>query len=63
VLGRDTYWKTAHEVLHLPERQSGEPCPLSFTYQAVRSVAAAIALAKDGQKPVFGLIYDVDRCA
>lgn len=61
VLGRDAYWKTAYEVLHLPERRPGEPCPLSFTYQAVRNVAAALALAKDGQKPVFGLIYDADN--
>jgi hypothetical protein len=61
VLGRDAYWKTAYEVFHLPERQSGKPCPLSFTYQAVRNVAAALALAKPGQEPVFGLIYDSDN--
>lgn len=61
VLGRDAYWKTAYEVLHLRERRPGEPCPLSFTYQAVRIVAAALALAKAGQEPVFGLVYDADN--
>ena len=61
VLGRDAYWTTAFEVFRLPERQAGGPCPLSFTYQAVRNVAAALALAKGGQKPVFGLIYDADN--
>jgi hypothetical protein len=61
VLGRDAYWTTAYEVFHLPERQVGKPCPLSFTYQAVRNVAAALALAQDGQQPVFGLIYDADN--
>lgn len=58
VLGRDRYWQTANEVFGLPERQAGKPCPLSFTYQAVRNVAAALALAKHGQEPAFGLIYD-----
>ena len=43
---RDRYWKTAYEVFGLPERQAGKPCPLSFTYQAVRNVAAALALAE-----------------
>lgn len=61
VLKRPAYWKTAYEVLHLPEREAGKPCPLSFTYQAVRNVAAAFALTRDGQQPVFGLIYDADN--
>jgi hypothetical protein len=34
---------------------------LSFTYQAVRNVAAALALAEEGQEAVFGLIYDADN--
>jgi hypothetical protein len=58
VLERGAYWKTATEVFHLPERILGRPCHLSFTYQAVRNVAAAIALAQGDQQPVFGLIYD-----
>jgi hypothetical protein len=49
VLARDAYWTTAYEVFHLPARRSGHPCPLSFTYQAVRNAAAALALAKHGQ--------------
>jgi hypothetical protein len=61
VLERDAYWKTAREVFHLPEREVGKPCQLSLTYQAVRNVAAAQALAQDGQLPVFGLIYDADN--
>lgn len=39
----------------------GHPCPLSFTYQAVRNVAAAQALAEGDQDPVFGLIYDAEN--
>jgi hypothetical protein len=58
VLARDAYWTTAYDVFHLPAREVGKSCPLSFTYQAVRTAAAALALAQDGQLPVFGLIYD-----
>ena len=61
VLARGAYWSTAYEVFHLHERVVGQPCPLSFTYQAVRNVAAALALAEDGQEPVFGLIYDAEN--
>ncbi len=61
VLEREAYWKAAYEVFHLPEREVGKPCPLSPNYQAVRQVAAALALAKDGQLPVFGLIYDAEN--
>lgn len=61
VLGREAYWKTAYEVFHLPKREKGKPCPLSFTSQAVRNVAAALALAEDDRVPVFGLIYDAEN--
>jgi hypothetical protein len=61
VLDRDIYWGTAYEVFHLPKRDSGKPCPLSFTYQAVRNAAAALTLADAGQQPVFALIYDADN--
>jgi hypothetical protein len=61
VLARDAYWKTAYEIFAFPERQLGKPCPLSFTYQAVRNVAAALALAKPEQEPAFGLIYDAEN--
>jgi hypothetical protein len=54
-------WKTAYEVFHLPKREFGTPCQLSFTYQAVRNVAAASALARPGQLPVFGLIDDTEN--
>ena len=58
VLDRNAYWGAAYDVFHLPTRNEGKPCPLSFTYQAVRNVAAALALARPGQDAVFGLIYD-----
>lgn len=61
VLEREGYWKTANEVFHLPKREAGRACSLSFTYQAVRNVAAALALATPDQVPVFGLIYDADN--
>jgi hypothetical protein len=61
VLSRAAYWYAARDVLRLPERKTGAPCPLSFTYQAVRNVAAALMLARPGQAPVFGLIYDADN--
>lgn len=58
VLDRTAYWRTAYELFGLPKRTPGRPCPLSFAYQAVRNVAAALALARRGQEPVFGLFYD-----
>lgn len=61
VLARDAYWKTAKEVFQLPDRQEGRPCRLSFTYQAVRNAAAALRLARAGQTPVFGLLYDAEN--
>ena len=61
VLQRTAYWKTAYEVFHLPKRELGKHCPLSFTYQAIRNVAAALALAGPDRVPVFGLIYDADN--
>ena len=61
VLARAAYWTTAYEVFHLPEREVGKACPLSFAYQAVRNAAAARALAQDDQLPVFGLIYDAEN--
>jgi hypothetical protein len=61
VLDRTAYWNAANDVFHLPNRRDGEPCRLSFTYQAVRNVAAALALARPGQAPVFGLVYDAEN--
>ncbi len=57
VLGRPLYWKTASEVFFLPDRQAGKPCPISASYQAIRNVAAARALAGE-RRAVFALIYD-----
>lgn len=61
VLKREAYWRTARDIFGLPERVKGRPCSLSFTYQAVRNVAAAQALAQGDQDPVFGLIYDAEN--
>lgn len=61
VLARTAYWDAAYGIFGLPARTVGQPCPLSFTYQAVRNVAAALALADDGQLAVFALIYDAEN--
>ena len=58
VEARSAYWDVAYEVFRMPKREHGKPCPLSFTYQAVRNVAAALALARPGQAAVFALVYD-----
>lgn len=58
VLRRPAYWTTARDVFGLPERVSGSPCPLSFSYQAVANAAAARALAGPKRKAVFVLLYD-----
>ena len=58
VLDRTAYSRVARDVFALPDREDRRPCPLSFTYQAVRNVAAALALAQPGQEAVFALVYD-----
>lgn len=58
---RPLYWSTTYDVFRLPDRQEGKPCPLSPVYQAVRNVAAALALRPAGGIGVFGLIYDADN--
>jgi hypothetical protein len=40
ILERRQYWSAPREVLGLPERCIGSPCPIAACYQAVRSVAA-----------------------
>jgi hypothetical protein len=57
---RPLFWTTAAEVLGLPDRADGKPCPLSPVHQAVRNVAAAFQLRPDGGLAVFGLIYDAE---
>lgn len=57
ILKRPAYWSAARDVLGLPERVEGQPCPIAAYYQTVRNVAAARALA-DGRRAVFALIYD-----
>ena len=54
VLGNDG--STTYDIFRLLDRQEGKPCPLSPVYQAVRNVAAALALRPAGGVGVFGLI-------
>lgn len=57
VMHRSAYWDAAREVLFLPDRIHGKPCPISTGYQAIRNVAAALSLAQ-ARQPVFVLLYD-----
>ncbi len=61
VLTRAAYWAVLREVLGLPDRERGRPCPLSPVYQAVRNVAAALALAGEEREAVFTLLYDAEN--
>ena len=58
---RSAYWRTSKDVFALPDRTDAKPCHLSFTYQAVRNVAACMALANADQHAVFGVIYDAEN--
>ena len=57
IVERPAYWSAAREVLALPERTEGAPCPIAACYQAVRNIAAARALA-GGRHAVFALFHD-----
>lgn len=57
VRDRSLYYRAATDVLGLPERHDGLPCPIAAGYQAIRNIAAARALA-DGRDAVFALFYD-----
>ena len=61
VLERSAYWEAAYDLFSLPSREEGSPCPVSFGYQAIRSVAASRYLATGGRRAVFGLIYDAEN--
>ena len=61
VLARPLYEEAARDLLGLPARESSAPCPLSFAYQVIRNVAAAVALAGADRRPVFALLYDRDN--
>ena len=61
VLNRPLYWQAAYELLDMPDREPGKPCPVSLGYQAVRSVAAARHLATGSRTPVFALVYDAEN--
>jgi len=57
---RDAYWEAAEDVLGLPARESGEPCPISPVYETVRHAAALRALAGD-RPAVLAQIHDADN--
>jgi hypothetical protein len=61
VLNRPLYWRAAYEVLELPDREPGRYCPISTGYQAVRSVAAALYLARGKRRPVFAVVFDAEN--
>lgn len=58
---RPAYWRAARELLGLPDREPPGPCPISAAYQAVRSAAAARALAGPDRLAVFALVYSKDN--
>jgi hypothetical protein len=57
---RDAYWEAAEDLLGLPAREPGAPCPISPVYETVRHVAALRALAGD-RPAVLAQIYDADN--
>jgi hypothetical protein len=52
------YWSVADEQLGWSRTSEPRPCPVSLAYQAVRNVAAALALAGHERMGGFGLVYD-----
>lgn len=57
ILRRQGYWDAAREIFGLPALEARTYCPISTSYQAIRNVAAARALAGQ-RKCAFLLIYD-----
>jgi hypothetical protein len=58
---REAYWEAAGELLDLPLRGPGDPCPISPVYETVRHAAALRALAGGERSAVLALIYDADN--
>ena len=61
VEGRTAYWEAASELLGLPRREAGGPCPISPPHQAVRAAAAARALAGPDRPALLALVYDANN--
>lgn len=57
---RDAYWETARDLLGVPARETGAPCPIGSVYETVRHAAALRALAGD-RPAVLAQIYDADN--
>jgi hypothetical protein len=59
VIARGKYWQTAQKVFGLPSaRLPFLRCPISSSYQAIRTAAAARQLAGQHRQPVFVLLFD-----
>ena len=58
---RTAYWEAASELLSLPPREPGAPCPISPAHQAVRAAAAARALAGPDRPALLALVYDANN--
>jgi hypothetical protein len=62
IYGCQKYWDTAKELFQLEKHTDpSEPCQLRCVYQAVRNVAAALALAGTERAGVFVLVYNADN--
>lgn len=62
VTSREKYWQTGHEVFGLPsERPPLLGCPISSSYQAIRTAAAARQLAGRHRQAVFVLLFDAQN--
>lgn len=55
------YWAVAREHFGWDGPHPPHPCPLSLAYQAVRNVAAAVALAGPYRRAVWLLLYDAEN--
>jgi hypothetical protein len=55
------YWRVARDYFGWDGPHPPEACPLSLAYQAVRNVAAALALAGRDRRAVWLLLYDAEN--
>jgi hypothetical protein len=55
------YWRVARDHFGWDGPHPPDPCPLSLAYQAVRNVAAAVALAGPNRRAVWLLLYDAEN--
>jgi hypothetical protein len=58
---REAYWAAAAEILDLPPREPGAPCPISPVYETVRHAAALRAIAGADRPVVLAQLYDANN--